>query len=343
MKRLLQIYLILSILVAMSQDVLAQGCNNPVTVCQSTGPLSVNSSVGSIALLPANLCFDSGNTSFYSFSTLSNEYLSANGVNFIGNAQVNIGAIACDTAQTGTPSISAAVVTAGNPCNPNTYSPALDCVPLSTTGNFSMALTNLQPETTYYIIFNVETIEDGTASTCDFTIEITGPAVTYNLNATADPLTIIAGETVALGSNDGFTDYSWSGGNLSNSESQNTTATLPGEGQYTYTVTANVDGCPVSSQVLVTVVPALIIYNTITPNGDGFNDTWTIVGIERFPDAEVKVYSRWGQIVYRKRGYTNNPGWDGGDLPEAVYYYVIELNPLGFETRPYTGSLTIVR
>jgi len=343
MKRALRIYLILSILIAASQNVLAQGCNNPVTVCQSTGPTSANSSEGSIALLPADLCFDSGNTLFYSFSTLNSDYLTANNINFIGNAQINIGAITCDTAQTGTPSISAAVVAAGNPCNPNTYSPALDCVPLSTTGNFSMALNNLQPGTEYYIIFNVETLEDGTASTCDFTIEITGPAVTYNLNATADPLTIIAGETVSLGSNEGFEDYVWTGDNLNNPETQNTSATLETEGEYTYTVTANVDGCPVTSQVLVTVVPALIIYNTITPNGDGFNDSWNIVGIERFPDAEVKVHSRWGQIVYRKRGYTNNPGWDGGELPEAVYYYIIELNPLGFETRPYTGSLTIVR
>lgn len=342
MPYLLRISLTIIVLTFMSQNIFGQGCNNPVLLCQSTGPLDVNSSDGSISL-PSSLCFNSNNTLFYSFNTLSNDYLTENGVNFIGNAQIDIGTLLCDTPLVGTPSISAAVLTAGNPCNPNTFDPALDCVALSTTGNFSMPLTNLTAETTYYLIINVESVEDGTALVCDVTINLSGPAVTYNLNATADPLTIIGGETINLESNSAFENYSWSGDNVSNTDAQNTSATLQDEGEFLYTVTADADGCPATSQVTVNVVPALIIYNTITPNNDGFNDTWNIVGIERFPDAEVKVFSRWGQIVYRERGYTNDPGWDGAELPAAVYYYVIELNPLGFETRPYTGSLTIVR
>jgi gliding motility-associated-like protein len=342
MKTINPILLIILVLTCTLTESFGQGCNNPVNLCQSTGPLQTTTN-GTFALLPAAFCFDSGNTLFYSFNTLSEEYISENGINFIGNAQVNIGPLLCDTGLVETPSISAAIVTATEPCNPTTYSPALDCVPLSTTGNFSMPLTGLQPGTTYYLIINVESIETGTAFNCDVSIDITGPAVTYNLNASSDPLTIIPGETVNLSSNSAFENYTWSGEGITNTEGQNTTANIPNEGQYTYTATAEIDGCPVTDQILVNVVTALIIYNTITPNGDGINDTWKILGIERFPDAEVKVHSRWGQIVYRKRGYTNNPGWDGDLLPDAVYYYVIELNPLGFETKPYTGSLTIIR
>lgn len=336
------ISLIILALTCSLPQLFSQGCNNPVNLCQSTGPLETATN-GTLALLPATFCFDSGNTLFYSFNTLSEAYISGNDINFIGNAQINIGALVCDTGLVETPAISAAVVTATEPCNPTTFSAALDCIPQSTTGNFSIPLTGLQPGTTYYLIINVESTETGTAFNCDVSIDITGPAVTYNLNATSDPLTIIPGETVNLSTDNAFENYTWSGEGLSSTEGQNTTANIQNEGQYTYTATGEIDGCTVNDQILVNVVAALVIYNTITPNGDGINDTWKILGIERFPDAEVKVHSRWGQIVYVQRGYTNNPGWDGDLLPDAVYYYVIELNPLGFETKPYSGSLTIIR
>jgi gliding motility-associated-like protein len=342
MRTIRPILLIILILTCLLSDVFSQGCNNPVNLCQSTGPLETTTN-GTLALIPPTFCFESGNTLFYSFNTLSDDYILANDINFIGNAQIDIGALLCDTGLVETPAISAAVVTATEPCNPTTYSPALDCVPESTTGNFSIPLADLEPGTTYYLIINVESIETGTAFNCDVSIDITGPAVTYNLNALSDPLTIIPGETVSLSSNSAFENYTWSGDGLTSTEGQNTTASIQDEGQYTYEVTAEVDGCTITDQILVNVVAALVIYNTMTPNGDGINDTWKILGIERFPDAEVKVHSRWGQIVYQKRGYTNVPGWDGDLLPDAVYYYVIELNPLGFETKPYTGSLTIIR
>lgn len=342
MRTIRPILLITLILTCILSDVFSQGCNNPVNLCQSTGPL-VTSTNGTFLIFPAAFCFDSDTTLFYSFNTLSEDYIAGNSINFDGNAQINIGALLCDTGLVETPAISAAVVSAADPCNSATYSPVLSCVLESTTGNFSIPLESLDPGTTYYLIIKVASIETGTAFNCDVSIDITGPAVTYNLNALSDPLTIIPGESVNLSSNSAFENYSWSGEGLSSSEGQNTTANIADEGQYTYTATAEVDGCTVTDQILVNVVAALVIYNTMTPNGDGINDTWKILGIERFPDAEVKVHSRWGQIVYQKRGYTNVPGWDGDLLPDAVYYYVIELNPLGFETKPYTGSLTIIR
>ena len=67
--------------------------------------------------------------------------------------------------------------------------------------------------------------------------------------------------------------------------------------------------------------------NHFTPNGDGFNDTWSISRIENFPDFELFVYNRWGQLVhYQVNVYTP---WDsrslGLPLPDATYYYILYL------------------
>ena len=81
-------------------------------------------------------------------------------------------------------------------------------------------------------------------------------------------------------------------------------------------------------------------------NGDGLNDYWILTNIEDYPEAEIRVYNRWGNVVYKGAGgpeYLGNP-WDGTrngtDLPSAVYYYVIELN---YNNIIMNGSVTIMR
>ncbi len=87
----------------------------------------------------------------------------------------------------------------------------------------------------------------------------------------------------------------------------------------------------------------LQVMNTITPNGDGLNDTWVINGLPESGDINIKLYSRSGQLVYESAGKYNKPfdgRFRGKELPAGVYYYRIDLradcNPLG-------GSLTLLR
>lgn len=63
------------------------------------------------------------------------------------------------------------------------------------------------------------------------------------------------------------------------------------------------------------------IPNVFTPNGDGRNDVFEIVGIEGFDRVEITVVNRWGNEVYRNNNYRNN--WDGQGLNEGTYYYVV--------------------
>ena len=79
-----------------------------------------------------------------------------------------------------------------------------------------------------------------------------------------------------------------------------------------------------------------------TPNGDGVHDDWQIDGLSVFPDITVKIFNRWGQLLFESVGYTQR--WDGTykgkELPIAAYYYIIDL---GDGSEPYKGTITIKR
>ncbi len=72
----------------------------------------------------------------------------------------------------------------------------------------------------------------------------------------------------------------------------------------------------------------LRIFSGFSPNEDGVNDTYVILGIENFPDNEVHIFNRWGNEVFSRRGYTNTDAWDGNwngeNLPDGTYFYVIK-------------------
>ncbi|WP_026729665.1 T9SS C-terminal target domain-containing protein [Flavobacterium denitrificans] len=85
-----------------------------------------------------------------------------------------------------------------------------------------------------------------------------------------------------------------------------------------------------NNQDSATVKPnCLKIYNEFSPNDDGQNDTFYIDCITQFPDNQLEVFNRWGNIVYFKKGYDNT--WDGKadgsakTLPEGTYFYVLDL------------------
>ena len=79
----------------------------------------------------------------------------------------------------------------------------------------------------------------------------------------------------------------------------------------------------------------LTIYNGVSADGDGHNDYFKIDGIEYYPKNNLKIFNRWGVLVYERDGYTNNEPFDGhsngratisadSKLPQGTYYYILE-------------------
>ncbi|WP_350288344.1 gliding motility-associated C-terminal domain-containing protein [uncultured Croceitalea sp.] len=78
----------------------------------------------------------------------------------------------------------------------------------------------------------------------------------------------------------------------------------------------------------------LIFYNEFSPNGDGVNETFKIDCISRYPNNVLKVFNRWGNLVFEQQGYNNE--WNGISsgratlskedfLPVGTYFYILDL------------------
>ena len=140
----------------------------------------------------------------------------------------------------------------------------------------------------------------------------------------------------------GFSDYHWSTG-----ETGNFIFVYPGQQTISLTV-ENTYGCSDTDtlKVLECIPVNLLgeITNAFTPNNDNNHDEWVINNIDLFPDVSIKVFDRWGRLVFSVNGGYKNDWkgtYNGKDLPVDTYYYVIDLHVAGSE--PITGTLTIIR
>jgi gliding motility-associated-like protein len=87
----------------------------------------------------------------------------------------------------------------------------------------------------------------------------------------------------------------------------------------------------------------LVIPQIITPNNDSYNDEWRIKNIDLYPGAEVRVYNRWGKLVFSTKNLSDNP-WDGRSegkmVPTDSYHYILYLND---GSEPRSGVISVIR
>ncbi len=93
------------------------------------------------------------------------------------------------------------------------------------------------------------------------------------------------------------------------------------------------------------ILSGLVVFpaNILTPNGDGTNDNWIVKDLDRYPDNELTIVNRAGQVVYKVQRYQNNWNgtFEGRPLPKDSYFYVLKLNKDG-RTSYVKGFITIV-
>jgi gliding motility-associated-like protein len=93
--------------------------------------------------------------------------------------------------------------------------------------------------------------------------------------------------------------------------------------------------CPNScdtAQVIIQITADFECYipDAISPNGDGINDVWNIRCLHEYPNREVIIYSRWGNLVYEGNGTDFDGRFNGQHLPDGTYFYIIKLNSTQF-------------
>lgn len=200
-------------------------------------------------------------------------------------------------------------------------------------GNFLSSTTDsiLNYQALTDVSLTVEVVCGSATSSCNTTTTSNNlDLVVTEVEVDAGPdHTIISGSSAELtGSGNG--SFLWSPDqDLSSTNTANTVASPGNTTIYSLTVTTP-EGCTESDDVLVEVVPPIIAPNIITPNDDGINDTWIIVGIDKFPSATVAIYDRWGQRIFNSTGYGQPDIFDGTfagkKLPASTYYYHVDLN-----------------
>ena len=93
----------------------------------------------------------------------------------------------------------------------------------------------------------------------------------------------------------------------------------------------------------------------MSPGDDGINDYFKVAGIEKYPNNTVKIFNRWGVLVYETKGYGLGDrlfmGISEGrititknqKLPSGTYFYVIDFDGENPGRERYTGYLYINR
>ena len=94
----------------------------------------------------------------------------------------------------------------------------------------------------------------------------------------------------------------------------------------------DLNGCGVGSAV----VYVIDFPKYFTPNGDGYHDTWNIVGVSNQLNAKIQIFDRYGKLLKEIR--PSGDGWDGTyngtKLPSSDYWFVLSYN------EPVTGTPT---
>ena len=113
-------------------------------------------------------------------------------------------------------------------------------------------------------------------------------------------------------------------------------------------IAINEFSCSDTTSKTISVFPDLIYYipNAITPNGDGLNDVFNVVGLGYADMYNLKIYNRWGELLFESNKISE--GWDGRFMGEyvqnGVYIYLVTFRDIGSKKRIFKdGNVTLIR
>ncbi|MEZ4916511.1 MAG: gliding motility-associated C-terminal domain-containing protein [Chitinophagales bacterium] len=191
--------------------------------------------------------------------------------------------------------------------------------------------------TTYTVIGNTQGCED----TVSVSVLINP---TPSIDATATPDSIYPGDQSILEAI-GSGSFVWDG------VQNGSTYTVSPLDETTYSVQiTDANGCVNETTITVYVLgltqDQLMIPDAFSPNNDNINDIFRVVTSQYFPEIEMRVYNRWGEMVHSEVGQTNH-GWDGKfkgeDQPVDAYSYIVRVKTLDDQEFIVSGTVSLFR
>ncbi len=202
------------------------------------------------------------------------------------------------------------------------------------------------PEGVYYLV-----VED--SSKCRIETQFYVPTYpTTTIDMIPDTISIVAGQPMifeaVIGNEAPDSIIKWYPGEFFAPDSEVVATfinTQPGVYDI-FAVLTNIYGCRDTTYGRIYVLePIVDAPNTFTPNGDGVNDIFRLVGAnETWVVEEFQVFDRWGNLVYQNNYEAE---WDGScfgaPCTEGVYAYKARIRFLTGEVKEIVGNVALVR
>ncbi|MBL7825180.1 MAG: gliding motility-associated C-terminal domain-containing protein [Saprospiraceae bacterium] len=109
-------------------------------------------------------------------------------------------------------------------------------------------------------------------------------------------------------------------------------------------------GCEASDLVRIVIQPNIYAPNAFSPTSSALNERFTLFSKDNLPVNWLRIYDRWGSLVFENRGFFTNDrsaGWDGtfqGELlAPAVFVFMAEVEYEPGRKVGLVGDVTLVR
>ena len=113
-------------------------------------------------------------------------------------------------------------------------------------------------------------------------------------------------------------------------------------------IATNEFSCSDTTSKTISVFPDLVYYipSGFTPNGDGLNDEFNVIGPGYVDMYNLKLINRWGEVLFESNEILE--GWDGRFMGEivqnGVYIYLVTFRDIGSKKRIFeNGKVTLIR
>jgi gliding motility-associated-like protein len=218
-------------------------------------------------------------------------------------------------------------------------------------------------EATDEAIFSIANLKNGDLVSCSISngagcimatsntigmLVLTSPVVSPNQSFTYSPGKSLTLNPLVSGD---IVEYLWTPDTgLSDNSIANPNASPSKTTNYKLTVTAS-NGCQSAGDILVKVFTKISMANAFTPNGDGKNDVFYVMG--GLAGALVKdfsVFDRWGEKLFEVSDVVpGDPafGWNGrfkgADVAYGTYVYIVTIQLADKSTQTIKGSVVLIR
>lgn len=194
-------------------------------------------------------------------------------------------------------------------------------------------------------LFTYSAYADGNGCVSDtttFSVSVhSNPQANYSINPSPVLVGIPSGfQDQSVSPASSITHWAWllNGSLVSQNNSWNSTFNSPSSNTLCLAV-EDLIGCVDTLCKPLLVVPAEVkAPNIITPNKDQINDLLAFEYLDFYPANHLKVFNRWGAVVFEQSSYANT--WGGGDLTDGVYFYLLTLTE---KNQTYSGFFHLIR